>query len=119
MNLKNAIQSLEQIKQPNSDIYLELGYAYKQMEHYTIALDYYLKAYPTLANNVFLVSEIAQIYELMEDYENELVYLKQASRLGREESLVISSFYLFVFIWFKRFSKSKILFRFSDFNVTR
>lgn len=95
---ENAIQSLEQIKQPNSDIYLELGYAYKQMEHYTIALDYYLKAYPTLTNNVFLVSEIAQIYELMEDYENELVYLKQASRLGREDLWLYHRFiYLYLY----------------------
>lgn len=93
-----AIDFLSLINQPNVEVLIELGYAHKQLGDYEQAIDFYLQAYEQFKESIFLVSELAYLYGVKQNYQQKLFFLNEASRLGREDLWIYSHYirlYLF------------------------
>lgn len=87
--LKKAILEFKKaVKMGREDgwIFERIGVAYQGLEEYEKALKYYLKGFKVDPENIYLISEIAWIYNNpMADLEKGLEFLNKAKDLGRDD----------------------------------
>lgn len=84
---QKAIEALNKIpiSLRDKEIYMELGYSYRRVEEYSLALDNYLSAYQYEPDNMFIISELAYLYGVLDDDDTKLYYLDKAKQLGRDD----------------------------------
>lgn len=84
---EEAISYLELIEEAEMDamVHLEIGYSLRQCDVYEEALTHYLIALEHLEQHPFLLSELAFVYGIFEEYEYKVHYLDQVFALGRND----------------------------------
>ena len=75
-NYQEAVEKLEEIIEDNRDgeTWIELGYAYHQLYRIEDAIYAYEKGYSLSPDHLFLLSELAYLYGVLEDSDQKLFY---------------------------------------------
>ncbi len=74
------------------ELKIELGYSYRQIGEYEKAMDYYLEAYYTGTKPIFLLSELASLCGIFEEYEHKEQFLLELYKAGRKDSWIYFNF---------------------------
>lgn len=100
---KKALDKLEMIPKEDRDgeTWVELGYSYHQTEDIEKAIYAYEKGYVLSPNHVFLLSELAYLYGLLENDDKKLFYLDEAYNHGRKDLWIYLN-YIRVYLYGKK-----------------
>ena len=83
----------QEIGQNDAWINVEIGICYKELEKYEEAIKYYLEANKMQeGKNVWLLSDMAWVYGVMGNYDEELKYLEEVKKLGRDDEWIYAEY---------------------------
>ena len=83
----------QELGQDDTWINIEIGICYKELEKYEEAIKYYLIANKiNKGKNVWLLSDMAWVYGVIGNYDEELKYLEKAKKLGRDDSWIYAEY---------------------------
>ncbi|WP_041138789.1 WG repeat-containing protein [Beduini massiliensis] len=100
---REASAMLEEIAENDRDgeTWIELGYAYHQLFEIEEAIRSYERGYLLYPTHLFLLSELAYLYGLLEDYDKKLFYLDEAFLQGRRDLWIYLN-YIRVYLYGKK-----------------
>ena len=83
----------QEIGQNDAWINVEIGICYKELEKYEEAIKYYLEANKMQeGKNVWLLSDMAWVYGVMGNNDEELKYLEEVKKLGRDDEWIYAEY---------------------------
>ena len=91
-NYEEALKYLSKVKELGRDdewINAELGICYKESSRFEEALQFYLVANEqSNGKNIWLLSDIAWLYGVLDKFDDELEYLDKVKKLGRNDTWI-------------------------------